>query len=362
MRCGAAVAAIILAACASPGIPPGGPIDTKAPVILKIVPDSGKTGVKPPAVIFRFDEVVNEKPSGATSLNDLFLISPRDGEPRVDWHRSELSIRPRKGWRDNTVYTITMLPGLSDLRGNTRKDGAVTFFATGTTIPSSKIKGTIFNWAEGRPLTARAIIEARPRSDTTLVYIGSPDSVGNFVLPNIPPGNYFVRGFSDENSNRGLDRIEPFDTTGVALTDSANVELYVFAHDSVGTRLQSVSRTDSVTIELSFDDPLAPAPAVTPQQIRVRGPDSTDIGVLSVTPPPADTSAVAKRLHRPIPQRNLTVTLSRPLMVKTRYRIRVTDIQNLSGIARSSETMLEVPAPPPPPVVPPPPPPSPIEQ
>src|SRR5690349_7057114 len=92
------IAAIIIAACASPGVPPGGPVDTQAPEVVKIVPDSGKTGTTPPAVVFRFDEVVSDRPSGAPSLGSLFLISPRNGDVRVDWHRNELEVRPRKGW------------------------------------------------------------------------------------------------------------------------------------------------------------------------------------------------------------------------------------------------------------------------
>src|SRR4029079_5166222 len=133
----AAVAALTIA-CASPGMPPGGPADTEAPQIVKIVPDSAKTGTSPKEVIFRFDEVVSERPAGATSLAGLFLISPTDGQPRVDWHRDEISVRPRRRWRENTAYTITLLPGLADLRGNARNTGAMTMFSTGAAIPSSR--------------------------------------------------------------------------------------------------------------------------------------------------------------------------------------------------------------------------------
>ena len=83
MRFPASLCAITLAACASLGMPPGGPVDTDAPKIIKIVPDSGATGVKASELVFQFDEVVNENPSGVASLSALFLISPRDGEPRV---------------------------------------------------------------------------------------------------------------------------------------------------------------------------------------------------------------------------------------------------------------------------------------
>src|SRR4051812_45548141 len=79
-RFAAVTAFILLAGCASPGVPPGGPVDTQAPQIVRIIPDSAKTGTTPPQVVFRFDEVVSERPSGVPSLSALFLISPRDGE------------------------------------------------------------------------------------------------------------------------------------------------------------------------------------------------------------------------------------------------------------------------------------------
>src|SRR5215207_8511048 len=104
--------------CASQGAPPGGAPDSTPPEVLHITPDTGAVNVKPARVVFRFDEVVSERPQGATSLRDLFIISPRQGEPDVDWRRDAITVRARRGWRANTVYTVTMLPGLTDLRGN----------------------------------------------------------------------------------------------------------------------------------------------------------------------------------------------------------------------------------------------------
>src|SRR5512140_3396515 len=79
-KLGYASLVLALSACASPGTPPGGPVDTQAPKIVRIAPDSAKTGVNPREVVFEFDEVVSERPAGAANLNGLFLISPRNGE------------------------------------------------------------------------------------------------------------------------------------------------------------------------------------------------------------------------------------------------------------------------------------------
>jgi len=55
------------------------------------------------------------------------------------------------------------------------------------------------------------------------------DSNGAFVLRHMPPDSYIVRGFVDANNNRILDRIEIWDSAGVNLADSAQVELLAFS-------------------------------------------------------------------------------------------------------------------------------------
>jgi hypothetical protein len=336
--------AIAAAGCASPGSPPGGPVDTQAPQVVRIAPDSGRTGVTPREVVFRFDEVVSERPTGAASLSALFLISPREGEPRVDWNRQEIAVRPRRGWRPNTAYTITLLPGLSDLRGNVRNTGVVTIFATGQTIPAGRISGRLFDWVEARPLP-RALVQANPAADTSVVYLTATDSIGGFIIGNLPAGSYRVRGIADANNNRGLDPREAWDSVNVQLTDSASVELLAFVRDSVGARLQTVSFRDSVTLDLIFDNPLSTTTPLTAANIRIRAADSVDVPITSVTPPPPDTTvSPVPRPSRPSPVRTMTVRLARPLRPGTDYRVRVTGATNIIGVVRNSDRTVSVPA------------------
>jgi len=334
-----------MAACASPGSPPGGPVDTQAPEIVRIAPDSGRTGVTPRAVIFRFDEVVSERPAGAASLNALFMISPRDGEPRVGWGRNEISVRPRRGWKPNTAYTVTLLPGLADLRGNVRNTGAVMVFSTGQTIPEGRITGTLFDWTEGRILQ-RALVEARPRTDTTTVYVTATDSAGTFSIGNLPAGDYEVRGIADANNNRALDPREAWDSVSVSLADSADIELLAFVHDSIGARLASVAVTDSVTLDLRFDNPLSVQSPLTAAHVRVVASDSTPVPVASVSPPPPDTAVAGRAVpSRPLPPRAIIVKLASPLQPGVDYRVSVNDAANLIGITRSSDRLVRAPAP-----------------
>jgi len=294
------------------------------------------------------------------TLADLFLISPRDGVPNVAWHRSTVDVKPSRGFRPNTVYTITMLLGTTDLRGNVRNTGKMIVFSTGPQIPASRLTGVVFNWVSGS-VAQHAFVEARPATDTSTDFVAAGDSTGAFVFANLAPGLYKIRGFTDENNNKGLDAHEAWDTATVSLTDSAHVELFAFPHDSVAPRLTEVGIRDSVTLELIFDRAIDPNQRLTPDMIDIKRSDSSQVAVLSVAKGGAmgdTTAAIAgPRPTRPTPSSSLLVRLAVPLRQATTLRIRALGIRSLDGIARTSERAALVDPNPPartPPAVPPP--------
>lgn len=280
----AVVTAVIALGCASASQPPGAPERHTPPQILTISPESGETNVKVREVEFKFDEVVSDRPSGgATELDQLFLISPREGSPDVGWHRNRITIKPRRGFRPNTAYRITMLPGIADLRGNIRKDGASILFSTGPTFPAFGIVGRAFDWAVERPLNG-AYIEAISRADTTLAYVTASDSNGMFELGPLEAGSYLVRGLFDQNSNRTIDPREKWDSTTIQVVDSRpSVELDLIERDSTPANLTNVVPEDSVTLRLTFDKALDPATKLQPSLFRVQRSDSTSVTIDSVT-------------------------------------------------------------------------------
>ena len=366
-------AALLGLACASPGMPPGGPPDVTAPQIVKIIPDSGTVGVSPKEAIFRFDEVVSERPPAATTLDDLFLISPRDGVPNVSWHRSAITVRPRRGWRPNTPYTVIMLPGIADIRGNVRNTGATTFFSTGKTIPRTRLAGHVFDWVAGTPAKG-VLVESFVRPDSLHPYIALVDSSGAFATEHLPPARYTVRAYADLNKNFGIDPGEQWDSVSINLTDTASTTLLMFVHDSVPPRIREVSAIDSVTLRVGFDRPVDPSQTLTAANFAVIGPDSLAVPIVSAGPPVKDTSpavvspapptpqpapprapprrdtvTVAKPvMPRPSPISEAVIKLQRPLAPKTTYRVRAIGIRGLLGHTGDSERPYTTPAPTPP--------------
>lgn len=396
--CGAtATAAVIAAACAGTIPPPGGPIRKEAAIILSFFPETSAVNVHPHAAVFQFDEVVSERGagSGSSDLANLFLISPRAGNPHVAWHRTHISVSPPNGFRPNTVYTITMLPGLADLHNNVRKTGAVLTFSTGPTIPTTVVRGRVFDWQTGQ-VAPRAFIQALVRKDTSVVYVTVADSTGGFVLRHLPPDAYIVRGFVDANNNRTLDRIEIWDSAGINLTDSAQLELLAFLHDTLGPRISEVVLNDSVTIRVTFDRGIDSSQAITAKLFTIKAKDSTvvpisnarsaadydsafaavarvhtdsmlradslrrvDSGLAS-----RDTAAARQRrarlaarhdsvtrarLPRPSrhsPVKEVVIQLAAPLQIGKFYRLQAIDIRGLLGKAHTGDRVFSGPKPP----------------
>ena len=358
-----------IAGCASPGLPPGGPERHVPPAIVRIQPDTNAVNVRGREFVIKFDEVISEHPSNASSLGDLVLISPRSGAPRVDWHRSSITIRPSKGWKANTAYTVTLLPGVADLRGNVMKTQTVVTFSTGPSIPATTLSGTIFDWLTGIPSNS-GLIEAHTLNDTTTVYVAASDSIGHYGMRGLPPAQYLVRGILDANRNRALDPSEAYDTTAVYLKDSLNLELLAFAHDSTGPKLGNVRASDSVTVHASFDTPLDPRVPLATSDFRLTGPDSAGIAIVSVKafnpdsamrapaiplvpqsaipiPPPRATRAtmVLPKPTRPLLVREIVLIAVTPLRPGVTYKLTVLNATGPTGKKLSSDKTFELPKP-----------------
>jgi hypothetical protein len=375
-------ASILVAACASAGPPPGGPEDRLPPRLVRVTPDTNAVNVRDRAATFYFDEMINDRGTGETDVSSYFLVSPSDGSPRVSWHRSRIEVRPRHGFRPNTAYTITMLPGLTDLRNNRMKAGAEVVFSTGPTIPRERIKGIVFDWVAERG-APQALIEAI--TPDSVVYLAQADSNGRFSVGPLNPGTYLVRGTIDQNHNRTQDRTEAWDTVRVTAPLTKPVELLAVPRDTLPARIQSVALADSTTLNVVFDRLLDPAQKIATTAFHLAGADSVAIPITATrtaheeserqralqlqaadsarradslagraraAPPRApatpDTTAPPTP-SRPPPFTSISVILGRPLAPNTSYRLRVTSVRALSGQVTGSERQFTTPKPPPPP-------------
>jgi hypothetical protein len=187
-----------------------------------------------------------------STLGSLVILSPGDGRERVSWRRTGIEIEPRDGFRANTTYRLTLLPGLSDLRGNVLKEPIEVVFSTGATRTEGTVRGVLFDWVAGKHLPGGRI-ELFARADTTLRWRTTADSLGFFSVRDLAPGTYLLRGWSDGDNDRRVGLRESFDSLTVTVDSAITTELYAFVHDTLGPRMESLETIDSTGLRVKFD-------------------------------------------------------------------------------------------------------------
>jgi hypothetical protein len=205
-----------------------------------------------------------------------------DGAAQVSWRRSKITVRPRNGFRPNTAYRVTLLPGLADLRGNVRRETKTIVFSTGSSFPPFSIRGMVFDWAAQRPASG-AFVEAISRRDTTLRYVTASDTAGIFDLGPFSADTFLVRAMIDQNANRKVDRGEKWDTLTVPITsNSRSVELDAIERDSVPPNLDNIAMLDTVTLRVTFDKPVDPSMSLQPSLFVLQRADSSRVDIRGV--------------------------------------------------------------------------------
>jgi hypothetical protein len=341
---------------------------------------------------------------GTGDLEKLVLLSPTNKIPVVQWHRSRISVRPREGWKPNTVYRVQLLPGISDIRNNKGVKGGIVTFTTGAPVPDYTLTGKAYDWTASQPVRG-GLIEAVLEPDS-LVYKGITDSSGTYTFGPLPRGTYLVYVGMDQNRNGKIDPREAYDSVRVAPDSGKVPEIFAFIHDTTPPRMTPPTVQDSVTINLTFTQKLDPYATYDSTAVRVLLlPDSTPLPVLRVmtaaesdsiskgdrakadstqklksdslaradTTRKAKTNSVARsrrdslpagarapgmppggpgaiagqkppvKLSRPPLSDRLIVRLGKPVEPGTKYLVETHDVKNVTGVLGSPKAGFEVP-------------------
>lgn len=367
---------------------------------MRIRPDSGARNVRAGSIIFEFNEVVSERPQGAPTLAELFVVSPSRGDLRLSWRRTRLEVFPRGGLSPNTTYIVRMLPGLVDLDNNVDSAGRTLVFSTGPDVASAHVTGQVFDWTAARAMPL-AYVEAVSLPDS-LRYATTTDSIGRFSLAFMQPGRYLLRALIDQNRNRRIDGRELFDSATIELRDSVRREMLAALRDSLGPGVLAVDVRDSVTLRIGLDRPLDTLFVATPASFTLKAADSSSFEIAAVvtqadldrriadstarlrvqdsvrrifredsirradsarvlTPPAGPTGrrpgaqvapppAAREPERRPdpkpgarIPTMALFLELRRPLPAATSFRLHGADLRSITGAVRSSERLFSTP-------------------
>lgn len=223
--------ALLAAACAEVGRPPGGPVDDVPPELAAVSPGSLATGVDPGAPLeFSFSERIDRR-----RFTRALIVVPDRPLESAKYDGTTVRLYPRDGWPADTTVVWALLPSLPDKHGVAMGTGHSGAFTTGSSLPPGRIRGTVsldslVRVPEGGPdwktLKVRLTLdplEGQRNRRPWRFFDGSED--GSFELQwiDLPSGPFQVQAWLDRNGDARRDAREPVatvDSLFVGVTDS----------------------------------------------------------------------------------------------------------------------------------------------
>ena len=253
-----------ICACANQGGPPGGPRDLTGPQVVETFPDTFAvlTGFDD-EIRITFDERISERGVEGT-LDGAVTISPESGEVRVRHSNRALRVRMEGGFQPNEVYRVTVQPVVQDLFSNAMVGAFEFIFSTGAEMTPTVLAGSIIDRITGEPVQGARItarVEGAPEvegSDDLVVptHVAISDLSGVYAFRYVPPDQYVMSAFVDQNRNREYDDLEPIGIGRAELNpaDTVLLDFVLLAPDTTPAVLGQVDLLDSLTLEVEFDD------------------------------------------------------------------------------------------------------------
>ncbi len=248
-----------IAACARPQAPQGGvlpevplrAVETR-PAHLSIVAPFDDP------VEIRFAQVVSERLTQG-SLADAVVVSPRTGEVLVERSGDRITVSMEGGFRDGTLYRITVLPWLQDRYQNTMEFPFDLLFSTGPDFEPNLVAGLASDGLTFEPVgeyRVDARVEGREEHLSALA-----DTAGIFSFPFLPSDAYTLVAYEDTNRDGepGFNEIQDSVRVSVAPGDTLVLaDFLLLEPDSTAAVLTEATAVDSVAVRLTFDDYLDP--------------------------------------------------------------------------------------------------------
>jgi hypothetical protein len=258
------LAALIVAGCAGQIPPPGGPLDTTPPSVIRTMPDSNATRVGDNSIELEFSEYVDRR-----SVEESIFISPYVGSLEFDWGTTDVRVNFSEQLKKNTTYVVNIGTDVVDIRARNRMAAGQTLaFSTGDSIDRGLISGRVFDAKpEGVMIFAYGLNNYNP--DTLDPSTAKPDYImqtgknGIFRLSNLAFGRYRVVAMRDEFRNLLYEK--QTDQFGVTVGDTAvtnerptvtDLWFRLSQEDTTKPFLTSVQPLADKHVQVRFSEPL----------------------------------------------------------------------------------------------------------
>jgi hypothetical protein len=203
----------LMAGCADPRLPTGGPADQTPPALETTTPETETVNFTGTSVRFTFSEYVDQ-----ASFTRAFSITPTpEGRLRFKWRKRRVEIRFPEALRANTTYVLTLDNNLRDARGVALSKPITVAFSTGPVINKGRLAGRVLEAEQGAGVAGLDVF-AYAAPDTTALdsipqrpaYRTQTDENGRFAFSFLSEQPYYVIAVRDRNRNQRPDVNEAF--------------------------------------------------------------------------------------------------------------------------------------------------------
>lgn len=264
---------LLIAGCAKIVAPTGGPEDREPPVIERVTPEPGYTDTIPSRVVIGYSERLRE---------DEGLVQVYPGPGDITFTGRGIAVASGESL---DVLTITVSGDLQDIRGN-RTDEPVTL--VWNTMPESAfagVRGLVSRTGGGSVTeTTRCDLYLMPDTGSALL-TGFPDSTGVVNAGWLPPGEYILQCYEDNDRSRSWNPEREPGVRERALLEAGEIQevsLSMSITDSIGPLVSAVEPLDGWHLEIQWNEQVS-APGETSGHVTVTDPDGDAVEVLGLS-------------------------------------------------------------------------------
>lgn len=193
---------VLLAACASPGSPDGGPFDETPPKVVSTLPVERAVNSKSHKITLLFDEFVK-----LNNPTEKIIISPPQLDmPDIKSNGRRITVNLRDTLKENTTYTIDFGDAIEDNNEGNPMGNYAFVFSTGPQIDTMEVSGKVLEASNLEPV--KGILVGLHSDTAALAFVNKPfervgrtDGSGHFVIKGVAPGSYRIYALKDADGN-----------------------------------------------------------------------------------------------------------------------------------------------------------------
>ncbi|MFD0752135.1 Ig-like domain-containing protein [Mucilaginibacter calamicampi] len=198
------LALLALSGCAVQQRPQGGPRDLAAPKLLKATPLDQTRNFKGNKIELEFDEYFKLN----NQYQEISISPAQERTPEYTYKQRTLVIELKDSLQKNTTYVINFGKAITDVNEGNIVKNLTYVFATGPSIDSLSISGTVFNALTQQKEKEATVMLFNLKQDSLLFGKKKPalftltDSVGNFKFSNLKADAYKIYALKESSADK----------------------------------------------------------------------------------------------------------------------------------------------------------------